>query len=567
MKIPFTQYTKSNNINLAYQVFGSGPIDLVYIPSWISHIDLMWACPELAGFFEELGKIARVIIFDKRGTGLSDRSVELSTIEEQIEDINAVMDAVESKEAVFFGHSEGGCMSALFSATYPEKVIALISFGIFAKGKYSHDYPWAPTEEAHQKVYNIIENHWCSEKMELENLAPSKANDEMFMSWLSKYFRSGASPTTALKLAKRNAEVNIIDVLKFINVPTLVMQRTNDNDVKIEEGKFIHKHIKKSKFVELEGSDHLFWTGDAMRVLDEIRNFIETNSIKLKKEKGLRTILFGQITNISKSSKISKKIERYIEKHSTGIIFLDKQCFAIRFNTPGRAIDCGLGLLEIVKKTETSIRLGAYMKEDVKGIANALTVKDKKVIKSMLSNITKNQFLITETIKNLLTGANLDFIPNASVLNYFSKKTCKLFVIKKNSQKLEIAYKRAVINNSYDTFLENIINIIEDNIDDNNFNVETLRKKIGLSERQLQRKVKELTGKSPNQFIINIRLNKAKEVLLSLAESNISEVAFQFGFSSPSYFSKCFRKEFGTTPRILKDNIRNSMEELQIVAS
>ncbi|MEO0472602.1 MAG: alpha/beta hydrolase, partial [Bacteroidota bacterium] len=210
---PATQYTKSGRINIAYQVFGEGPIDLVYIPGWVSNIDWMWACPELVAFFEELGKIARVILFDKRGTGLSDRIVELSTVEERMDDIRAVMDAVGSEKAVLFGHSEGGSVSALFAATYPNRTISLIAFGIFAKRRYSPDYPWAPTDEERQEVYDMIESSWGSGDMNLESLAPSKANDKAFMDWLANYFRSGASPSAAMVLTKMNTQVDIIDIL------------------------------------------------------------------------------------------------------------------------------------------------------------------------------------------------------------------------------------------------------------------------------------------------------------------------------------------------------------------
>ncbi len=222
----------------------------------------MWACPELVDFLEELGKIARVILFDKRGTGLSDRVVELSTLEERMDDIRAVMDAVDSEKAVLFGHSEGGSVSALFAATYPNRTVSLITFGVFAKRRYAPDYPWAPTDQERQSVYDMIESSWGGGDMFLESLAPSKANDKIFMDWLANYFRSGASPSAAMVLTKMNTQVDIIDILSSINVPTLLLQRTHDVDVKIEEGRFIAERIKGAKFVELEGDDHLFWAGD-----------------------------------------------------------------------------------------------------------------------------------------------------------------------------------------------------------------------------------------------------------------------------------------------------------------
>ncbi|MEQ8807978.1 MAG: alpha/beta hydrolase, partial [Imperialibacter sp.] len=271
---PATQYPKSGRINIAYQVFGSGSIDLVYIPGWVSNIDWMWACPELVDFLQELGKIARVILFDKRGTGLSDRVVELSTLEERMDDIRAVMDAVGSQKAVLFGHSEGGSVSALFAATYPNRTISLITFGVFAKRRYAPDYPWAPTDEERQVVYDMIENNWGGGDMGLESLAPSKANDQVFMDWLASYFRSGASPSAAMVLTKMNTEVDIIDILGTIKVPTLLMQRTHDIDVKIEEGRFIAERIQGARFVEFGGRDHLFWVGNTKEVLETMKTFI-----------------------------------------------------------------------------------------------------------------------------------------------------------------------------------------------------------------------------------------------------------------------------------------------------
>ncbi|MBK8503066.1 MAG: alpha/beta hydrolase [Saprospiraceae bacterium] len=264
---PNTQYTKSGRINIAYQVFGDGIVDLVYIPGWVSNIDYMWSCPELVEFLTSLSRIARVILFDKRGTGLSDRIVELSTLEERMDDIRAVMDAVGSKKAVLFGHSEGGSVSALFAATYPERTISLITFGVFAKRRYAPDYPWAPTDEERQAVYDMIENGWGSGDMNLASLAPSKAHDARFMDWLASYFRSGASPSAALNLTRMNTEVDIIGILHSIKVPTLLMQRTHDIDVKIEEGRFISRHIPGAKFVEFDGYDHLFWVGNTKRFL------------------------------------------------------------------------------------------------------------------------------------------------------------------------------------------------------------------------------------------------------------------------------------------------------------
>lgn len=544
---PTIQYTKSGSINIAYQVFGSGSIDLVYIPGWVSNIDWMWACPELVDFFHELGKIARVILFDKRGTGLSDRVVELSTLEERMEDIKAVMEATNSQKAILFGHSEGGSVSALFSATYPNKVRALITFGIFAKRRYSKEYPWAPTDQERQKVYDMIENSWGSGQMNLETLVPSKANDPQFMNWLASYFRSGASPRAAMELTKMNTQVNIIDILEYIKVPTLLMQRSNDIDVKIEEGKFIAERIKGAKFVEFDGSDHLFWAGNTKEVLEEMRNFIQ----ELKPcdgcyKKRLSTVLFGQFMASSATSQKSEILEDFIKNKDGKIIKKDKNFFMAVFEVPSKAICFGLNLLHKMQTKEIPFSAGIYMKESAEDYKDPLTPRDDYMVAAMLSLIKPNKILVTQTIKNLLSGAAFNFIKDTSILSYTTRDICKLYnVTKITTTNEEVSNPYGF--SKYDSFLEDILQIIDQHIDDTAFGVEMLTKKIGLSERQLQRKIKDTTGKSPNQLIMFIRLKKAKNALLSKTDT-VSEIAFKFGFSSPSYFSKCFKKEFGMRP-------------------
>ncbi|WP_298549300.1 alpha/beta hydrolase, partial [uncultured Aquimarina sp.] len=210
-----------------------------------------------------------------------------------------------------FGHSEGGSVSALFSATYPDRVISLITFGIFAKRRYSKDYPWAPTDQERQVVYDMIENDWGSGEMNLASLAPSKVQDQTFMDWLASYFRSGASPTSALKLTRMNTQVDIIDILGSIKVPTLLLQRTDDIDVKIQEGQFISERIPGSKFLELEGSDHLFWVGDTDVILEAMKAFINDIKPAPVYEKKLFTVMVGRIissgTNTSEHQEIIKR--------------------------------------------------------------------------------------------------------------------------------------------------------------------------------------------------------------------------------------------------------------------
>ena len=549
---PQTQYAKSGNINIAYQVFGSGPVDIVYIPGWVSNIDWMWACPELVDFFETLGKIARVVLFDKRGTGLSDRIVEFSTLEERMEDIKTVMDAIDSEKAILFGHSEGGSVSALFSATYPNRVEALIAFGIFAKRRYSPNYPWAPTMEERQKVYDMIENSWGSGDMNLETLVPSKANDKIFMNWLANYFRSGASPSAALKLTKINTEVNIIDVLSYIKVPTLLMQRTNDIDVKIEEGRYIAERIKDSKFVELNGNDHLFWAGNTTEVLDEIKTFVKTlKKSSTHNKQGICTILFGEITSSSRVNLKKDMIYKYIKECGGIVLESEKKHFMAKFNVPGKAVGCSLELANTLKDEKTSVSMGIYLSESCNNTRIHINKRDEYIVKLMWSQLNHDHILATQAIKHLLSGAKFNFIEDSSILEYASLELCKLYtVIKEVDSNGRYEKKQSFSLSQYNSFLEDVLQIIDDHIDNSAFGVDMLTQKTGVSERQLQRKIKDSTGKSPSQLIISTRLNKAKSAL-ALRNYTIAEIAFKFGFSSPSYFSKCFKKEFGISPNEL----------------
>jgi pimeloyl-ACP methyl ester carboxylesterase/AraC-like DNA-binding protein len=272
---PITKYAKNGDISIAYQVVGNGPVDFIYVSGWISNIDILWTDSRISTFLNKISQFSRLILFDKRGTGLSDRVSATCSFEERMNDISTVLNAVGSKKTILFGHSEGCTASSLFAATYPERTVALITFGIFAKRTYSLDYPWAPKPEERELFYQTIRKEWGNgEKMGLEFLMPSLINDKKYYDWFASYLRSGASPGAALALAKMNAEADVIHILETIKVPTLVLHRTGDKDVNIEEGKYIANKITNAKFVELQGNDHFFWVGDTYSVLAEIEEFI-----------------------------------------------------------------------------------------------------------------------------------------------------------------------------------------------------------------------------------------------------------------------------------------------------
>src|SRR5438309_1574056 len=291
---PETKYARSGEINIAYQVIGDGPVDIVYVPGWVSHLEYGWEEPSLARFYRRLASFSRLILFDKRGTGLSDQTTEPPTLEQRMDDVRAVMEAVASERAIVFGMSEGGNMAMLFAATYPERTIALITFGVFAKRVYEPDYPWAPTPEQRQKFFDAIEKEWGG-PIGVEDLAPSLAHDNHFRDWWASYQRRSASPRAALALARMNTLIDVRNVLPAIRVPTLVLQRTGDLDTNIEEGRYVAAHIPEAKFVELPGKDHLLFVGDQDAVLNEVERFTRGIEHIQETDSLLATILYTEI--------------------------------------------------------------------------------------------------------------------------------------------------------------------------------------------------------------------------------------------------------------------------------
>ena len=268
---PETMYARSGDVNIAYQVVGDAPLDLVFVMGWVSHLEYFWREPSFARFLLRLASFSRLILFDKRGTGLSDRVPinELPTLEQRMDDVRAVMDAVGSERAALCGVSEGGPMCSLFAATYPEKTLALVMIGTYAKRIWARDYPWAPTTEERQHFFEEMREHWGG-PVGLEERAPTVAHDPQFRSWWATYLRMGASPGAALALTQMNAEIDVRHVLPSIRVPTLVIHRTEDRCLKVEEGRYVADRIPGAKYVELPGHDHLPFVGDQDAILDEV---------------------------------------------------------------------------------------------------------------------------------------------------------------------------------------------------------------------------------------------------------------------------------------------------------
>ena len=292
MDLPEVRYARSGDVNIAYAAVGDGPFDLVLVPGFISHLEVDWEEPRHAHFLGRLASFSRLILFDKRGTGLSDRPAGLPDLETRMDDVRAVMDAVGSARAALFGYSEGGPMSCLFAATYPDRTAALVLYGTYAKrSDPDADYPWAASWEERQRYAREVEREWGQES-DLGTMAPSA--DEALTRWWRKRARAAASPGAARDLILMNSQIDVRHVLSSIHVQTLVLHRSGDRDSRADEGRYVAERIPGARFVELAGEDHAPFIG-ADQVVDEVEAFLTSRDPVREPNRVLATVLFTDI--------------------------------------------------------------------------------------------------------------------------------------------------------------------------------------------------------------------------------------------------------------------------------
>jgi class 3 adenylate cyclase len=416
---PEVQFAKSDGIAVAYQTFGDGP-DLVICPGWVTNVEYGWELPERARFHEELARFARVTIFDKRGTGLSDRNVGAATLEDRMDDLRAVMDASSIPAAHVLGVSEGGTMAVLFAATFPERVRSLLLFGAFACRKRQPDYPWAPSPEQRQAFFDAIENHW-HESMDIGTIAPSIDRDPVARRRLATYFRMSAGPQGALALAKLNTEIDVRHVLPAVRVPTVVMHREHDADASVEEARYIASKIPAARLAIFPGADHLVYAGDLEPLLDEMRAVITGVRGRAEADRVLATILFTDIVgSTALASRLGDRawrerlqrhhaaVERHVKSHRGRLVkFVGDGALAL-FDGPGRAVRCAQTISSDPGAAEIAVRAGLHtgevevMKDDVGGIAMHVAAR-------VVAEATGGEVLATSTVRDLCAGSGLTF--------------------------------------------------------------------------------------------------------------------------------------------------------------
>jgi pimeloyl-ACP methyl ester carboxylesterase/DNA-binding winged helix-turn-helix (wHTH) protein len=411
---PETKYVQSGDANIAYQVVGDGPLDLVFVMGWVSHLEYFWKHELFASFLRRLASFSRLILFDKRGTGLSDRVPikELPTLEQRMEDVHAVMDAVGSERAVLVGVSEGGPMCSLFAATYPEKTSALVMIGTYAKRIWAEDYPWAPTEDQRGAFYELMQREWGG-PVGIEERAPSAAQDPEFRQWWAEYLRMGASPGAAVALTKMNAEIDVRNVLPSIRVPTLVIHRAGDICLKVEEGRYVASQIPGCKYVELGGIDHLPFVGEQSEILDEIEDFLTGMRHASEHDRVLATVMSVRLLNGHSSTDEHARLQAYIRRQLE--LFRGREVsngndgVLATFDGPARAIRCATAITESAQRFGVQVQAGLHTGEcDVTdGHYSGFAVE---LAQKVASESADGEVLVSRTVKDLVAGSGIDFV-------------------------------------------------------------------------------------------------------------------------------------------------------------
>jgi pimeloyl-ACP methyl ester carboxylesterase len=417
---PETRYVASGDVNIAYQVVGDGPRDLIIVPGWLSNIEVFWEEPTLVRFLERLATFSRLILFDKRGTGLSDRVSDMPMLETRMDDVRAVMDAVGSERAALLGYSEGGPMSALFAATFPARTSALIMIGSFARRIQSPDYPWAPTVDERDQFIEITRREWGG-PVGIEARAPSMAHDERFRTWWARMLRMSASPGANVALLKMNSEIDVRHVLPTIRVPTLLIHNVGDRCVDVRDSRYMATQIPGAKYVELDGIDHLPWVGNPEAIFDEIEEFLTGVRTGPDPDRVLATVMFTDIVeSTARAVELGDRAWRdVLVRHHTLVrdelsrfrgreIDTAGDGFFATFDGPARAIRCACAISTSVRSLGIDVRAGLHtgecevIGEKVGGIAVHIGARVAGLAEA-------GEVLVSNTVKDLVAGSGIGF--------------------------------------------------------------------------------------------------------------------------------------------------------------
>jgi class 3 adenylate cyclase len=416
MDVPETRYARSGDVRIAYQVTGGGDLDLVYVPGFISNVDAVWEDAAMAHFFSRLAGFSRLILFDKRGTGLSDRMAAVANLEDRMDDVRAVMDAAHSERAALFGVSEGGPMSLLFAATYPERAQALVLYGSYAR------HPTLSSDTIGPQL-ELIDQVWGTGEFLSRFMAPSKAGDEEVRRQMARRERQGGSPSAVKAILRMNTEIDARHILSTIRVPTLVLHRVGDSRITIDAGRYLAAHIPGARLVELPGSDHAFFGehDTADRIADEAEEFLTGSRHEIEPDRVLATVMFTDIVDSTKRAAAigDREWRQLIGRHDEAVRqeigrFRGRAVkslgdgFLATFDGPARAVRCAAAIIGRVRPLGIEVRTGLHtgeielLPQDVGGIAVNIAARVAELAAS-------GEVLVSNTVRDLVAGSGLRF--------------------------------------------------------------------------------------------------------------------------------------------------------------
>ena len=394
-------------MHIAYQVSGSGPQDIVFVQGYITHLELEWSDHRPARLYEQLGKIGRLIRFDKRGTGLSDRVGGLATLEERMDDVRAVMDAVGSERAILLGSSEGGPMSLLFCATYPQRVQGLVLYGAMARFAWAPDNPWGRTAEAQAANLQAMERNWGTGSS-VDLFAPSEAADPANRSWRAQLDRAAASPGAAVTMSSMNFDIDVRHVLPSIRVPTLILHRRDERAVNIAHSRYLARQLPHARYVELPGRDHAPWVGDTQALCDEIQRFATDISKPVKPERILSTIMVAEFAKGTWRPGVGQAVQDLIVQNRGRLMEISSSLTLAAFDGPARAVRCGQAIQAELRSKRLHIKIGLHTGEcEVDG--PKLHGVAVEIARRIAQQASAGEMLVSSTVRDLVAGSGLGF--------------------------------------------------------------------------------------------------------------------------------------------------------------
>lgn len=420
---PKTAYARSGDVRIAYQVVGekNADLDIVWLPGFVSNVDLQWELAPWAQTFERLASFSRLILWDKRGTGLSDPVDRVPTLDERVEDLLAVLEAAGSGRPALVGVSEGGPTALLFAATHPDRVSRLVLYGTSPRPRYADDWPWGWTAETLDEWLAELDRKWGEDAL-LEVFAPSMAGTETAVHSWGRYLRAGASPSMGRALLNSAARIDCRPILSTINVPTLVLHRCGDRVFDVEGARFMANEIPQAQIVEFAGEDHLLSIGDPGPILDEIERFVTGTAPQPPAESVLATVLFTDIVGSTVlAARLGDRRWHELRQRHDAVVRSELGRFGGRevktlgdgflamFAAPSRALSCATAIRDAVASVGLEVRAGLHTGEcrvtadDVSGLTVHISAR-------VAAAAGPSEVLVTSTVKDLVVGSDFGFV-------------------------------------------------------------------------------------------------------------------------------------------------------------